>query len=162
MPGFAIGMAASTLAGQYLGAGNIEMAKKSVRFCWVVAVVTMGSAGILISVFNMEFLSLFGNIAKEQLDMAAPVIRVVGLFQVLNATIMVMKMAMRGAGATRIVTLYSFGSMFAFRVGLLWAAMYWLNVDLLGAWLVMMVDVVVQSIIFVRLHFKGDWLKMEV
>jgi hypothetical protein len=26
----------------------------------------------------------------------------------------------------------------------------------------MMVDVVVQSIIFVRLHFKGDWLKMEV
>ena len=162
MPGFAIGMAASTLTGQYLGAGDPAMAKKAVRFCWVVAVVTMGGAGILISVFNMEFLSLFGNTASPQHEIAAPVIRFVGLFQALTATMMVMKMSMRGAGATRMVTIYSFVSMGVIRVGLLWAVMHWWDVDLLGVWMVMMVDVLLQAIIFVRLHIKGDWLNTKV
>ena len=162
MPGFAIGMAASTLTGQYLGAGDLKMAKKAVRFCWLVAVVSMGGTGVLISVFNMEFLSLFGNVASAQNQLAAPVIRFVGMFQVLTATMMVMKMSMRGAGDTRTVTIYSFVSMGAIRVGVLWLAMRWLEMDLLGVWMVMMVDVLVQAIIFVRLHFKGDWLKMQV
>jgi len=38
----------------------------------------------------------------------------------------------------------------------------WVDLSLLGIWLVMMVDVVVQFIIFVKLHLKGDWLKREV
>lgn len=162
MPGFAIGMAASTLTGQYLGAGDFEMAKKAVRFCWLVAVVAMGGAGILISVFNMEFLALFGNAGSDQHQIAAPVIRFVGVFQALTATMMVMKMSMRGAGATRTVTIYSFASMGLVRVGLLWAVMRWFDVGLLGVWMVMMVDILCQALIFVRLHFKGDWLKTEV
>ena len=162
MPGFAIGMAASTLTGQYLGAGDVKMAKKAIRFCWLVAVIAMGGAGILISVFNTEFLSLFGNAESAQHQVAAPVIRFVGMFQAFNATMMVMKMSMRGAGATRTVTIYSFASMGLVRVGLLWVAMTWWNVDLLGVWKVMMVDVLLQATIFVWLHFKGDWQKMQV
>jgi len=162
MPGFAIGMAASTLTGQYLGAGDVNMAKKAIRFCWLVAVIAMGGAGILISVFNTEFLSLFGNPENAQHQVAAPVIRFVGMFQALTATMMVMKMSMRGAGDTRTVTIYSFASMGLIRVGLLWVAMTWWNVDLLGVWKVMMVDVLLQATIFVWLHFKGDWQKMQV
>ncbi len=94
--------------------------------------------------------------------MAAPVIRFVGMFQALTATMMVMKMSMRGAGATRTVTVYSFVSMGLIRVGVLWIAMRWFDIDLLGVWMVMMVDVLIQAIIFVRLHFKGDWLKTQV
>lgn len=162
MPGFAIGMAASTLTGQYLGAGDVAMAKKAVRFCWVVALITMGCAGVLISVFNTEVLYLFGNAGSEQHQLAAPVIRFVGLFQALTATMMVMKMSMRGAGATRLVTIYSFASMGLIRVGVLWAAIHWLQIGLLGVWVVMTIDVFVQSVIFVRLHFKGDWVNTEV
>ena len=162
MPGFAIGMAASTLTGQYLGAGDKEMAKKAVRFCWIVAVITMGGAGLLISYFNTEFLALFGNPGTEQYEVAAPVIRFVGLFQALTATMMVMKMAMRGAGATRLVTVYSFASMGVVRVGGIWAAMHWFDMGLLGLWQVMLLDVLLQATIFVYLHFKGDWLNTEV
>lgn len=162
MPGFAIGMAASTLTGQYLGAGDKVMAKKAVRFCWVVAVLSMGSAGLLISFFNTEFLSMFGMSGTAQSDVAAPVIRFVGLFQALTATMMVMKMSMRGAGATRLVTVYSFASMWLIRVGGLWVAMKYFDIGLLGIWKVMMVDVLIQAIIFVWLHLKGDWLNTEV
>lgn len=162
MPGFAVAMAASTLTGQYLGAKNPEMAKKAVRLCWLFAIVAMGGTGLLVSVFNTEFLALFGDPSSEQFQIAAPVIRVVGLMQLVNATMMVMKMSMRGAGDTRTVTVYSFISMGLIRIGLLWALMKWFDLSLLGIWLVMMVDVVVQCIIFVKLHLKGDWLKREV
>ena len=162
MPGFAIGMAASTLTGQYLGAKDPAMAKKVVRFCWILAIISMGGAGVLISVFNIEFLSLFGDPESEQFQIAAPVIRFVGLLQVLTATMMVMKMSMRGAGDTRTVTIYSFLSMGLIRVGLLWFVMRQGEIDLLGVWKIMLLDVFLQGVIFVWLHFKGDWLKREV
>lgn len=162
MPGFAIGMAASTLTGQYLGAGDQAMAKRAVRFCWVLALVTMGGTGVLISVFNTEFLSLFGDASSEQFRTAAPVIRFVGLFQVLTATMMVMKMSMRGAGDTRTVTVYSFASMGLIRVGVLWLVIRNFDIGLLGVWQVIMCDALLQALVFVWLHFKGDWLKKEV
>jgi len=162
MPGFAIGMAASTLTGQYLGAKDPEMAKKAVRFCWILAVVSMGGAGVLISVFNTEFLALFGDPASEQFQMAAPVIRFVGLMQILTATMMVMKMSMRGAGDTRTVTIYSFASMGLIRVGVLWLVIHNFDIGLLGIWQVMTIDVMVQCMIFVWLHFRGTWLTREV
>ena len=162
MPGFAIGMAASTLAGQYLGAKDPRMAQKAVRFCWVLAIVSMGGTGVLISVFNTEFLALFGDPSSEQFQTAAPVIRVVGLMQVLTATMMVMKMSMRGAGDTRTVTIYSFLSMSLIRVGLLWFVIKTQEVSLLDVWMVMMLDVLLQGIIFTWLHYRGGWLKREV
>lgn len=162
MPGFAVGMAASTLTGQYLGAKNPEMAKRAVRFCWVVAMVAMGGTGLLVSVFNTGFLALFGDPTSEQFRVAAPVIRVVGLMQILTATMMVMKMSMRGAGDTRTVTIYSFISMGLIRIAILWLLMRWYDLDLLGIWMVFMADVLLQCILFVRLHLKGDWLEKEV
>jgi len=162
MPGFAIGMAASTLTGQYLGAKDPAMAKRAVRFCWVLGIVSMGGTGVLISVFNTEFLSLFGDPSSEQFQMAAPVIRFVGFFQILTATMMVMKMSMRGAGDTRTVTIYSFASMGLIRVGMLWFLISHYDIGLLGIWQVMMLDVLVQGAVFTWLHYKGGWLKREV
>ena len=162
MPGFALGMAASTLTGQYLGAKNPEMAKKAVRFCWLVAVIAMGGTGVIVSIFHTEFLALFGDPDSEQFQIAAPVIRIVGLMQAVNATMMVMKMSMRGAGDTRTVTMYSFVSMGVIRVGVLWLLMSWMELSLLGVWLVMMSDVLIQAIVFVRLHFRGKWLTKKV
>jgi len=162
MPGFAIGMAASTLTGQYLGAKDVLMAKKAVRCCWGLAIVTMGGAGFLISIFNTELLSMFGDPQSEQFLVAAPVVRFVGLFQILTATMMVLKMSMRGAGDTRTVMIYSFTSMALIRVGALWLAMHYTDIDLLGVWQVMLCDVFIQGAIFTWLHFKGGWLKKKV
>ena len=147
---------------EMLAAGDKEMAKKAVRFCLVVAIFAMGGTGLLISYFNTEFLSLFGMSGTQQSEVAAPVIRFVGLLQALTATMIVTKMAMRGAGATRLVTVYSFGSMWFIRVGVLWAAVHWFEVDLLGIWKIMMLDVLVQALVFMWLYLKGDWLKTEV
>lgn len=164
MPGFALGMAASTLAGQYLGAQSKEGAAHAVRICWYVAMVVMGAIGICLVVFAPNLVRVMSPNGGEQAEMAVEVLRYVGWVQPFFATAMVMKMSMRGAGATVSVMFFSFGIMLIFRVGLLAAAFEYFGdqMTLTIVWLVMMLDLIVQAIVFAVLHFRGKWLDAEV
>ena len=164
MPGFALGMAASTLAGQYLGAKSKAGAAHAVRVCWFVAMATMGAIGLGLVIFAPELVSVMSPAGGPQAEMAVEVIRYVGWVQPFFATAMVMKMSMRGAGATMSVMVISFGIMLVFRVGLLAAAFqyYGDQMTLTKVWLVMMLDLVVQAVVFVAVYFRGKWLDAEV
>ncbi|MBK1791132.1 MATE family efflux transporter [Persicirhabdus sediminis] len=162
MPGFALGSAAGTLAGQYLGAGDEESAKRSVRVCWLTAVVLMGAAGFLMAAFAKEFLYLLSPNGGDQIEIAVPVVQLVGCFQCINATALVIKMSMRGAGATRLVTIVSFGSMLSIRVGLLYFVVNYMSPSLMSIWIVLTIDVVVQALIFTFMHYKPWWMRVEV
>ena len=96
--------------------------------------------------------------------MAVEVVRYVGWVQPFFATAMVMKMSMRGAGATALVMACSFGTMLIIRVGLLAACFQYFGdqMTLTKVWLVMMLDLVVQALVFVAVHFRGKWLDAEV
>ena len=52
--------------------------------------------------------------------------------------------------------------MWSIRVGVFWVAVHHLSVDLPGVWQIMMLEVLVQVVAFLRLHFRGDWLEKEV
>ena len=164
MPGFALGMAASTLAGQYLGAKSKEGAAHAVRVCWFVAMGVMGFIGLCLVVFAPELVRIMSPKGGEQAEMAVEVLRYVGWVQPFFATAMVMKMSMRGAGATVSVMVFSFGTMLVIRVGLLAAAFHYYGdkMTLTMVWLVMMLDLVVQALVFVAVHFRGRWLDAEV
>ncbi len=164
MPGFALGMAASTLAGQYLGAKSKAGAAHAVRVCWCVAMVVMGAIGLGLVVFAPELVRIMSPGGGAQAEMAVEVIRYVGWVQPFFATAMVMKMSMRGAGATVSVMAFSFGIMLVFRVGLLAATFQYFGdqMTLTKVWLVMMLDLIVQAVVFVGVHFRGKWLDAEV
>ena len=164
MPGFALGMAASTLAGQYLGAQSKDGAAHAVRVCWFVAMAVMGAIGLCLVAFAPELVRIMSPEGGAQAEMAVEVIRYVGWVQPFFATAMVMKMSMRGAGATVSVMVFSFGIMLVFRVGLLAAAFQYFGdqMTLTKVWLVMMLDLIVQAVVFVGVHFRGKWLDAEV
>ena len=75
---------------------------------------------------------------------------------------MIMKHSLRGAGATKVVMLYAFASMFFFRGLVVPISVTFFGMGLTGIWVVMFCDIVVQAAIFTRLHFKGDWVRTEV
>ncbi|MCK4873736.1 MAG: hypothetical protein KAS72_13520, partial [Phycisphaerales bacterium] len=52
LPGFAMGTAAATLVGQYLGAKNPRMASRGMIACAVIAMTMMGLAGIVFCLFG--------------------------------------------------------------------------------------------------------------
>ena len=165
LPGFAIGSAGAALVGQYLGAGNPEMAMKAARLCWKFAAIFMGLLGILFLVFPHELVGLIvpdGPDSEHFQKLAGPLVFLCGLSQPFLATALVMKTTMRGAGASKLVMRYSFSTMLFYRVLVIPLAVSFLGLGLTGIWIVMFVDVGTQALLFGRLHFKGDWLKAKV
>jgi putative MATE family efflux protein len=162
LPGFAIAAAAAALTGQYLGAGSKEMAKHVVRFAWKLAVCVMFFMGICFVVGREALVGLIAPGSELHVSLAGPLLVVCAITQPFFATCIILKTTMRGAGATRLVMRYAFSSMLFFRIGVLWVLSSFELISLTGVWIVLGLDLVTQSILFTRLHFKGHWLDAKV
>ncbi|MEM9079649.1 MAG: MATE family efflux transporter [Verrucomicrobiota bacterium] len=165
LPGFAIGTAGAALVGQYLGAGNPEMAMRAARLCWKYAALFMGLMGVAFLIWSRGMVGLIvpsGPDAEMFKDAAGPLIFLCGMSQPFLATALVLKTTMRGAGATKLVMQYSFTTMLFFRVLVTAVAVKFFGVGLTGIWVILFADVAVQAVLFARVHFKGDWLNAQV
>jgi Na+-driven multidrug efflux pump len=162
LPGFAIATAAAALAGQYLGAGSPTQAVRAVRVSWRWAVMLMSAMGVGFFLFREPLIGLLAPDSELHLRLATPLLMVCAFTQPLFATCIVLKTAMRGAGATRTVMRWSYGSMLTFRVALLWIAVEHWGVGLTGVWIVFAGDMLAQAVMFTWLHFRGNWLKAKV
>ena len=70
--------------------------------------------------------------------------------------------ALRGAGDTKFVMIASASSMFLFRIGVAYIAVYVFNAGVLGIWIAMVLDWVVRSIIFETRFKHGKWKNNHV
>jgi putative MATE family efflux protein len=162
LPGFAIATAGAALAGQYLGAGSKEMAVRAVRLCWKAGVLLMSSAGIFILLGRKQLISWMAPGSELHANLAEPLLLVCAVTQPFFATCIILKTAMRGAGATHTVMRWSFASMLFYRVLLLWLLASFAQPTLVAVWIVLGLDILTQSAIFTRLHFRGKWLDARV
>jgi len=162
LPGFAIATAAATLAGQYLGAGSKPMAERAVRVCWALAVGLMSLMGVFFVLARYQLVGWMAPGSALHVNLAAPLLVVCALAQPFFATCIVLKTAMRGAGATGTVMRWSFASMLFYRVGVLWALSQVGSITLTGVWIVLSVDLFTQALVFTWLHYRGDWLNARV
>lgn len=164
LPGFAIGMAASTLVGQYLGARNALMARITIWKCMRYAVIFMTGLGVLFSAFPALFMEIFSNGSTTLIDTGIPVLRTMLVVEPFFAACIVMKMSLRGAGDTRRVMLISYGIMGFFRVVCTWI---WFRLapetmTLWGIWLVFAFEMAVQSAILYKIVKGRSWTKLQV
>ncbi|BCX49990.1 MATE family efflux transporter [Haloferula helveola] len=162
LPGFAIATAAAALAGQYLGAGSKEMAVKAVRLCWKFAALVMSAMGVFFILGGRQVVELVAPDSALHVTLAAPLFVVCALSQPFFASCIVLKTSMRGAGATPMVIRYSFVSMIFFRIIVLGSASHFGMTSLIAVWIILSLDLVCQSFIFARLHFRGKWLDAKV
>lgn len=162
LPGLAIATAGATLIGQYLGAGSKPMAARAVRVCWTLAVGLMSLMGVFFVVCRYQLIGLMAPESGLHLRLAVPLLVVCAMTQPFFATCIILKTAMRGAGATGIVMRWAFGSMLFYRVGALWALTTYASLSLTGVWIVLAVDLVTQALIFTRLYRRGSWLEARV
>ncbi len=164
LPGFAIGMAASTLVGQYLGARNSLMATLTIWRCMKYAIIFMSALGVLFCALPHLFMNLFADGNADLINTGVPVLRAMLLVEPVFAACMVMKMSLRGAGDTRRVMLVSYGVNFFFRVGVVWL-WYTLaphTMTLWGIWLIFAFEMSVQTFILYRMVKGKKWTKLQV
>lgn len=162
LPGFAIAVAASALTGQYLGAGSKDMALRAVRLSWKIAVGLMIGLGLCFFLGRETLIGLMAPGSDIHSSLAGPLLVISAVTQPFFATCIILKTSMRGAGATKLVMAWSFGSMIFYRI-LIMAALSHLGwITLSGVWIIFGLDMVTQAVVFMRLHFQGKWLDARV
>jgi len=161
LAGFALGAAGATLAGQYIGLGDYDKARRAVLVCWFAGLGLMSAVGLIFLIYPAWMVGLIVPDATL-IEKAVPLVFLCGLTQPFLATCIIFKTAFRGAGDTRSVMRISYASMLVFRLGGAFLVAEVFGWGLLAIWLVMALDLVVQSGMFLRRFRSGRWLDARV
>ncbi len=154
MPGFAVGTAAQTLVGQYLGAKDPASAARAGWTSLRIAGVYMGALGAVFFVFGGELFGLFTGDAGVR-GLGASVMRWAALFQLGDAIQVVLGSALRGAGDTRYVMWVATAAAWLVFVPLAWLLVVRLGMGVEGGWLACVVWVAALSVPLV-FRFRSD------
>jgi putative MATE family efflux protein len=164
----AFSIAASTLTGQYLGAGRPDLASRAAKTAWAIGVALLVSVGILIYIEAEAMFGLFlgGKQPKVVLE-GVPVLRIVAFALPFLATLNVLNGALRGAGDTRwpwlIVLVGYLGIRMPLTYWLTWPVLEGgLGLGLRGAWLAMFFDLAVRGILVAARFLNGGWKTARV
>ena len=163
IPANAVGMAALTVVGQCLGAGEKDQAVYYSRRLMLVA---YGGAWVMnVSAFlfaNKFALSLF-HLSPEAYAMALEVMvwfNIVSLF--IWPSSFTLPNILRAAGDARFTMAVSIVSMWAFRVGFCYLCVLAFHGGLLSIWMGMYLDWAFRSLCFFVRFLRGKWLEQHV
>lgn len=161
LPGFAIGTAAGALAGQYLGAGNPRMAQRAVLACMGLAVVIMGSLGLMF-MFCGEWLTAIVSDKEIHLLHTPRLLFICGTMQIFFAITMVIRQGLRGVGDTRWTFVITTVSSYAVRMPAAYILGVMMGFGIEGIWYALCGEFVVRAGMFSARFFHGGWKHLEV
>jgi putative MATE family efflux protein len=156
MPGFAFGIAATTLVGQSLGAKNTPRAEESGYEATRLGLIWMSLMGIGFFVFADQLMGVFTSDPRV-IAYGAPALRLVAWAQPMQAFGMVLAGGLRGAGDTRWTMLITTGSIWAVRLPLSYLFGVTLDLGLVGTWLGNSIDSGVRGLAVTWRYTSGHW-----
>jgi putative MATE family efflux protein len=175
LPGSAFQVAAATLTGQCLGAGDVPQAVRSVRTSLGLCLLLMGGAGVLFYTAAESLTYFFlGEQTREAGPIAVPLLRIVALAMPALALETVLLGALRGAGDTTWTLGVTFFGFLVIRIplayflawdavalpgGFILPAMGW---GVRGAWYAMVADIFVRSMLVLFRFRQGGWSQVRV
>ncbi len=153
--GFGFSIAGSTLVGQHLGAGDPDAAARSGWRCMLLAIVAMGSIGLVVMLFA-EPLVLFFTTDPDTVILTVQFIYLLGAMMPFMAIDWSLAGALRGAGDTRFPLIATMVALIGVRCGLAGLATY-LELDVVWVYATLMGDYLVKaSMLFWRFK-QGRW-----
>jgi putative MATE family efflux protein len=176
LPGFAMSMAAATLAGQYLGAGSPASARRAIVICTSMSIAIMGLFGIMLMWIPDELTRLISS-QPEHLAMTPPLLFIIGMVQIPFAISLTLRGALRGAGDTTMVMMLTWISTYLIRLPLVYAFsgvdiplpgggvfenLFRDEPSLTGVWIGMSIELVFRAALFSGRFFHGGWARVSV
>lgn len=156
MPGLGLGIASTTLTGQALGAGRVDLAEKGVRQTLRLALQVMVALGVIFALFGRALVTVFGA-TPEVLDLAGLAVRIGALEQPSLAVLMVLSGAVRGAGDTRTPMWVSAAGVLLFRVPVVYLFAITFGWGLAGVWLGTALDWATRAVLMAWFYRRGRW-----
>lgn len=163
LPGYAFHLAASTLAGQFLGARDLARARRSVLTACLLGGGIMSAAGLCLFLWPQSLVEAFVGPGKPELiAAAAPLLRIVAVVIPPFSLMMILGGALRGAGDTRWPLAFSLFGFLAVRLpATMFLAYHW-GWGLPGAWYAMAADLVIRAALVVARFASGAWQQVRV
>lgn len=161
MQAIAIALAAGTLVGRYIGARDLEAARRSYGSAQMLALGLALLVAILFVGVPEALLGIFSRDASV-LELARPLLLLGAFFQVIDAVGIVASGALRGAGDTRWPFAVQATLAWALRLPAVYVAAIWLQGGVFGAWVGELVYVLVLSLAFVLRFRTGHWRTIRI
>ncbi|MAE61614.1 MAG: hypothetical protein CMJ49_09690 [Planctomycetaceae bacterium] len=158
---YAIGIAAATLIGQYLGAGDPRRAKQAGWICLAGAI----AISLFFSVIFITIPEILVRIATDKPafhDIAPRLLFIIAWSQVGFAAYLVLGGALRGAGDVRWSMLMVFATSILCRLPLVWLFGVTLGGGINGIWFAMALELIVRGIVFGARFMHGGWTRQKV
>ena len=145
LPGAAFQVAAASLAGQFLGAGDQRRAARSVLITLLFGGGLMTAAGVFMWLAADPLVKLFVGADKlEIVAEAAPLLRIVSWTMPALATMTILAGALRGAGDTRVPFLFTIVGLLGVRIPCAYLLTQYFEFGVQGAWYAMVADIFVR------------------
>jgi len=159
--GDGLGIAASALVGQNLGAKRPDIATIYGRSLQRIAV-TVGLLFTIAFLLAGRFLlSLYTN-ELAVIEAGAKIMIIIACFAPINTSNVVISGSLRGSGDTKFVAYTSFVSIGIVRPGATWLFCYPLGLGLIGAWFAFGTDQLLRFVINYARFLKGEWTKIKI
>jgi putative MATE family efflux protein len=178
LPGSAFGVAAATLAGQYLGARDERRARGSVWLAAAACTVLMSAVGLVFLCQADLLAAWFTGGAGRQPEVAsltASLVRIVAFAQPPLALLMVCSGGLRGGGATRPPLIVNMLGLAVIRLPLAvllawpttelpggWGEIHGCGLGAVGAWYAMAADLVVRGLAMLVIFSRLRWSRVRV
>ena len=161
LPGFAMGTAAGALAGQYLGAGSVPMARRAIWSCLWVAMAIMGALGI---VFMAAGEPLARLMSRDPVIIAEVprTLFICGIIQVFFAMGLVIRQGLKGCGDAKGTFRVTLVSTVLVRVPLAYLCGVTLGWGLAGIWIGLCIELAVRGLLFLGRFVGGRWERVKV
>lgn len=177
--GFGLGIAASALTGQYLGAGAPMMARRAALLCAGAAALAMGTLGVVLIFAGTWLVSLLSG-QPAHAELAPPLLMITGFVQVPFAYAIVLRSALHGAGDVRAVMVLTWICQWGLRLPLCYLLS---GVDLplpevfgggvlenpspvdwglTGLWTGLCAEIALRSLFYTGRFLGGKWMRARV
>jgi MATE family multidrug resistance protein len=150
-------VAATTIVGQTIGAGNPQAARNGAIQTWVMAMIAMGFIGVGLAVGVREILNIFTN-DQRVISLAILPLQLVAIVLPAEATNQTLSGAFRGLGDTRWPFLITTVGNWLLRLPLTLILIS--NYGLLGAWYAVMIEISIRALLNIWKLLSLDWFEV--
>lgn len=155
------GIAAGALVARKLGAGDKDDARAVAAIATRMAIGLLGSCAVVFAVVPRILMRAFTD-DDAIVEMGIRALPIMAIAQPFMAYATVIRMSLRGAGATSTVLWVTLVGTFVVRLPLAWLMVSHLGWGLTGIWLASTADWAIQSVIVFRVFRGGAWRERQV
>lgn len=162
MTGQALAVSATTLVGQSLGRKRSDMAEHYSRRSQHIGLALAVLIAIVFAVCNEEIMMLYSS-ESPIIEQGARILFLVAVAQPFQVSQFILAGALRGAGDTRSIAVYTFLTILILRPALAMLLIHYTDLGLIGAWIALVLDQLVRTALVVGRYRSGKWkyIKLE-